>query len=507
MLVNAAKTLNTLPKGTAGFLIYTLCLLLGALMLPPIVFDPASKKFILIVGALAIWRYSWGLLHFIRHWIYRKVTFPKIRKKIDDNTDALMPSHIYLLVTSFRIEVDTTIQVFKSVISEAITCGVPTTIVASIVERGDESLIKSLFEGANPPPEVKLSIVRIPGTGKRDGLAQAFRAISRAMPPSDAVVAVIDGDSILEPGLIQKCAPLFNLDPKVGSLTTDELCEVRGSRIMKEWHHLRFIQRQITMCSTALSHQILTLTGRMSMFRAEIITNPDFIAQIQNDSLNHWRLGRFKFLTGDDKSSWYWVLKNGWNMLYVPDATVTTIEHPPHPNFFRASTQLMFRWFGNMLRTNGRALKLNPLKIGLFPWWCILDQRIAMWTSLTGPVFALMLCFSGGLSILPVFILWIGFTRWVMTLMLFTARGTLSWYYPFLIYYNQTWGAVIKTFVFFRLDRQSWTRQKTKLNRSLSPLQERYTALSSNISYGVAMTCFIFAIGLIAGVFDLPKIL
>lgn len=493
-----------IPDGFLGFVVYTVALIIAASFLPPVAFEPGAEQFILVVGFLALWRYSWGLYHYVRHWIYRKAVFPNIRAQIDADTDALMPSKIYLLVTSFRIEVDTTIEVFKAAIAEAINCGVEATVVASIVEKADEAIVTQLFERAEAPDHVKLMIVRIPGTGKRDGLAQGFRAISRDMPPSDAVVAVIDGDSIMEHNLVRKCAPIFKLQPNVGALTTDELCEVKGTKVMREWHHLRFIQRQILMCSMALSRKVLTLTGRMSMFRGSIITDPDFIQRVQHDDIDHWRLGRFRFLTGDDKSSWYWVLKERWDMLYVPDSVVLTVEHPPAGNFFQASTQLMFRWFGNMLRTNGRALALGPLRIGLFPWWCVFDQRISMWTSLTGPVFMLLLCTKYSLIYLPIYLVWIGFTRWVMTLMMYSARGTISWYYPFLIYYNQIWGSVIKTYVFFRLDRQSWTRQKTKLKRGLSSFQDRWVKFTSNFVYTVAMLCFVCIIGLIAGVFTIP---
>ena len=38
------------------------------------------------------------------------------------------------------------------------------------------------------------------------------------------------------------------------------------------------------------------------------------------------------------------------------DVTILTVEHPPHPNFLVGTTMLMVRWFGNMLRTNARAI-------------------------------------------------------------------------------------------------------------------------------------------------------
>ena len=39
-----------LPKGTLGFAVYTALLFLAAMSLPDVVFNPASKQFILIIG-------------------------------------------------------------------------------------------------------------------------------------------------------------------------------------------------------------------------------------------------------------------------------------------------------------------------------------------------------------------------------------------------------------------------------------------------------------------------
>ena len=80
------------------------------------------------------------------------------------------------------------------------------------------------------------------------------------------------------------------------------------------------------------------------MFRASIVTTPEFIEEVRNDQVEHWRFGKLKFLTGDDKSSCYHLMKTGWDMIYVPDVLVETVEHPPSDNFFKASTMLMFRW-------------------------------------------------------------------------------------------------------------------------------------------------------------------
>ena len=495
------------PRGSFGFIIYTVLLLLALYFLPQEAFDSQSRQFIFILGGLAIWRYGWGLTHYLRHLIYRHYSFPRLRRLAPPDDITLLPSHIYLLITSFRIDEKTSKAVYNAAISEALACRIPATIIASIVDDNDEILIRDIYENFSHNENITLRIIKIPGTGKRDALAQGFRAISRCLPEDDALVAVIDGDSVLGDGLIRKCVPFFKTIPNLGALTTDEICEVEGSKMIREWHDMRFAQRQILMCSLALSRKVLTLTGRMSMFRADIVTNRDFIHSVQEDRLDHWRLGEFKMLTGDDKSSWYWVLKNGWDMIYVPDAVVTTIEHPPHPNFFKATTMLMFRWFGNMLRTNGRALRLGPSKIGFFPWWCVLDQRISMWTALSGPAFVIFIAVKHSLAFIPVYLVWIGLTRWIMTIMLVTTRPVLSAWYPLLLFYNQVWGSLIKTYVMFRLDRQSWTRQKTRLQRNLTPFELRLHNLSSTLTHTTAFLTFLTLIGLLSGVLSPPDAL
>ncbi|MCK5519156.1 MAG: hypothetical protein KAI61_07060, partial [Alphaproteobacteria bacterium] len=102
-----------------------------------------------------------------------------------------------------------------------------------------------------------------------------------------------------------------------------------------------------------------------------------------------------------------------------------------------------------------------------------------------------------------IYLVWIGFTRWIMTLMMLSARPRVSWYYPFLMYYNQIWGSCIKTYSFFRLDRQSWTRQKTSIDRNLTGVQQMILNGSSLLLHGVAILVFITIVGLLAGVLEL----
>ncbi|MDD2056635.1 glycosyltransferase family 2 protein [Pseudomonas sp. JQ170] len=466
-------------RTAAGWLLLVITLMGMALLLPRSTFDPESTDFILLLGVIGIWRYSMGAVHFVRGMIFLYLVFPWYRRKVRQLGAAAAPSHVFLLVTSFRIEALTTAQVYQSVLREAIACGYPTTVVCSIVERSDELLIESLWRQMNPPERVRLDFVRIAGTGKRDGLAHGFRAISRHLPDDDAVVAVIDGDTVLEQGVVKKTVPWFKLFPSVGGLTTNEFCEVRGSYIMSEWHKLRFAQRHLNMCSMALSKRVLTMTGRMSVFRASVVTNPGFIADVESDHLEHWRLGRFRFLTGDDKSSWYSLMRLGYDTFYVPDAAINTVEHPPEKSFIKASRKLMFRWYGNNLRQNSRALGLGPNCLGWFTCLVLADQRVSMWTSLLGPTVAIIASLKYGFGFLMLYLLWIGITRLALTLLLLASGHKVGPAYPLILYYNQIMGALVKVYVFFRLDRQSWTRQNTKLNRDLASFSRWFNTWSS----------------------------
>ncbi|HLD67663.1 MAG TPA: mannuronan synthase [Pseudomonas sp.] len=481
----------------AGWLFYLSLLMVIALALPRSLFDPDSKDFLLLIGVVGIWRYSMGAIHFVRGMLFLYLVFPHYRRRARKLGAAADPSQVFLMVTSFRIDALTTAQVYCSVIKEAIDCGLPTTVVCSIVELSDELLVKTLWAKYNPPARVKLDFVRIAGTGKRDGLAHGFRAISRHMPDADAVVAVIDGDSVLEAGIVRATVPYFKLFPNVGGLTTNEFCEVRGGYIMSEWHKLRFAQRHLNMCSMGLSKRVLTLTGRMSVFRAQVIVDPEFIADVESDSLDHWRLGRFKFLTGDDKSSWYSLMRLGYDTFYVPDAAIHTVEHPPEKSFIKASRKLMFRWYGNNLRQNSRAMQLGPKRLGWFTSLVLFDQRVSMWTSLLGLAVALIASFKYGAAYLLVYLLWIGLTRLVLTLLLSLTGHHIGPAYPLILYYNQIVGALVKIHVFFRLDQQSWTRQPTKLNRDLASFQRWFNTWSSRTMTFSAASVFIAALLLV----------
>nr|WP_243667015.1 glycosyltransferase [Pseudomonas brassicae] len=437
---------------------------LASQMIAPQYLDPGHHQFIFIIGALGLWRYGNAMAHYLRGMYFLHWKFPRIRRAVERLGDAALPSHMFMVVTSFRIPTHTTFKVYQSVFQEVQRLNVPCTVIASIVEKGDEQFIKAIMRNeVVGRDDIKLVIVRARGTGKRDGLAHAFRALSRQMPMQDAVVGVVDGDTMMLPGCVERAVKLFAYLPNVGGLTTNEFCAVEGSPLMRQWHSMRFVQRHINMCSMALSHRVLTLTGRLSFFRASVMTDPDFIRDVEADFLEHWRLGRFQFLTGDDKSSWLSLMRAGWDTFYVPDSNTLTVEHPPDNSFWRATRQLMFRWYGNSLRQNFRATHLlGRARLGLFTLYVLLDQRVSMWTCLMGLSASVVAGVVFGIQYLLVYLFWVLLSRSLVTLLFLFAGHPVSPVYPFVLYYNQIVGSLMKVYALFHMDSKAGPDRKPR---------------------------------------------
>ena len=453
-------------------------------------FEQASHaNTLFILGVLGTWRYSWAALNFTRAAIFFCIVYPRRKAKAFAKHRAQgIPSHAYFLVTSYMVDTESTILCYRALFLAAARAKDGATIVASVVDGSDERLIRSLFSTCREDlSRVELVIDRIIGAGKRDALAKSLRIIARHAPTRHDIVVFVDGDTCVPADIVEQSVPMFT-NRNLGALTTDEGVIIEKKNLFRDWFILRFNQRQVMMCSMGLSNRVLTLTGRMSVFRADLATLPDFIEGISHDFLDHWRLGRVTFLTGDDKSTWFWLLKNGYEMAYLPDVQSLSMETQPRPGFLDSSNVLMTRWFGNMIRTNWRALKLSPRRIGFFTWWSILDQRVSMWTTLVGPISVIFAAMFGSLTIIPIYIAWVLFTRYIFCAVISAFRGT--WFpitHPFILYFGQIAGAVVKTFVLFRMDRQKWTRQGAGSGGPRLSFAARLVAMESTVHHALAL--------------------
>lgn len=457
---------------------------------------------LVVVGVIGTWRYSWAAINFGRALSYLHRAYPRLKARaMAAYQHQAHPAHAYFLVTSYKIETEITTRVYQSLFRAAAASKGGATIVSSVVDSADARLIRKIFSlMPMSMTSVRLIVDQIPGTGKRDALARSLRLIAAEAPTRRDIVLFVDGDSCVPEDIVASTAPFFT-DTDVGALTTDEQVEIKNNPLFRDWFTLRFTQRQVMMSSMGLSGRVLTLTGRMSVVRADLATANGFIDQVRNDFIDHWRLGRVQFLTGDDKSTWYWLLKHGYKMVYLPDVASLSMESQPLPGFVNSAVTLMVRWFGNMLRTNGRALALPIRQIGFFTWWSILDQRVGIWTTLSGPISVIAGAIFIEPLVLPAYIAWVMISRYIYCAILsLVRRERFPISFPFLLYFGQIGGAMVKSYVLFRLDRQRWTRQSASRAPVAVPFGARLMAYSSTYAHGLALGWLTFGVLMLAGI-------
>jgi len=450
-------------KWTPGTL-FKIALYLGAcltviLTIPNSIFDPEVQAITFTIGILGIWRYGWWFTHALRAQIYSRFVYSAMKKRCSDVWGSgWRPRHMHFMMTTYREHREITEMVVRSVIREIVASGVAGTIWLGSSDRYDEDIISDLLRREANHVDVTLRIIRQNVSGKRAAIGLVLRAMCRLPVRDDDLVCFMDGDFVLAEGAIRRCMPLFKLYPDLQACTTDEEVICIGPRWIETWLRMRFSQRRLAMQSHALSGRVLTLTGRMSVFRAKHLKKLEFIRLLEADHLGHWLWGKFRFLSGDDKSTWYFMLKNGAKMLYVPDALGYTIEVVEGSGMDRM-VQNFRRWSGNMLRNGARAIKLGPRAMPFFIWWCLIDQRLSMWTMLVSPVLAICATFLVGIEYLASYITFIALSRMLLSLVLFTYSRKIEMAYPWILYLNQLINASVKVYAIFRLSKQRWSNR------------------------------------------------
>jgi glycosyltransferase Alg8 len=119
----------------------------------------------------------------------------------------------------------------------------------------------------------------------------------------------------------------------------------------------------------------------------------------------------------------------------------------------------LLRWSGNMLRNGARALALGPRRVGFFIWWCVLDQRIATWSTLVGPIAALGAAVYSTPWALVAYLAWVLAVRMTASFVLFAYARKIDATFPFLLYVSQVLNAATKAYIWFRLPMQRWSNR------------------------------------------------
>ena len=225
--------------------------------LPPVDKHPA----VFFLGFIGLWRYSWQLTHLTRSFLYQFFVFPRLRRSLAPGIEA---SHVYVVVLSYRMGAELNTASYGALLADLKSLGRPATVVACITDPVDFQVLASLAEN---------SLVRIipllqSGRGKRDAMDHALAVLASENVPPGAVVALMDGDTVIGGDTFARTIPVLLGHPLCGGVTTSNIPLVDGTSVAREWYRLRMRDRHQLMCSMSISRCLLVLTGRFSLLRA-----------------------------------------------------------------------------------------------------------------------------------------------------------------------------------------------------------------------------------------------
>lgn len=474
-------------------------------MVPNSIWDPEVRHITYTIGVLGAWRYTWWMTHFIRALIYEHVRYPALQKAGRQIwSEGYRPPHIHFMMVTFYEERDITHAVLDAICRELITVGVPGTIWLGTGASFDERIARDFLTRNYPNLDLRLTTVRQNVPGKRAAMGLCLRAMNRHRVGDDDLILFMDGDFIFEKGLLSKTAPLFVADPELQALTTNEQVALKGPKWMETWLIMRFGQRDMVMRSHALSNRVLTLTGRCSMFRAKYLKDLKFIRTLESDHLRHWLWGDFRFLSGDDKSTWFHLLSKRAKMIYALDANGYTVE-VLHGSAWDRMVQNLRRWSGNMLRNGERALRLGPTRMPFFIWWCLVDQRISMWTMLISPLLAFQASVLNSSSYLLTYVVFLAITRFLQSAVLWKYVDKVYISFPGFLYINQLVGAGVKVYVIFRLSKQRWANRGNQTAGESAGIVGKIKNLTAQYLTTLYMTLLMLIVLKIGGLVTFPS--
>lgn len=133
----------------------------------------------IVLGAFAIWRYSWQMTHFVRAFIYSAYHYPKLRKQaLSIPYNKAFPKYIYFVIPSYKEENWVTIECIQSILSNLSDLPLTATLIIATASDEEDELITQVVR--SHPTQKKVTIIfQRQKHGKRIAMGYALRAIAR----------------------------------------------------------------------------------------------------------------------------------------------------------------------------------------------------------------------------------------------------------------------------------------------------------------------------------------
>lgn len=429
----------------------------------------AASSLMLGLGVIGFWRHGWGLVNFVRARRYRGLAASATASLRFD------PQMLVIAIVTFYDQSDEQVASVTYALADALEeFSTRPLLVVAYRDAKHRLLVERVVRD-----RAALHFVRQSGEGKRAALADCLSLVLDKAPSAvsgHAGLLFLDGDTVVTRQAVTHSAASLATRPDLGAVVVNEWPLLQDEGVFSLWRLLRSLQRNKLMMAFALSDRVLVLTGRFAMIRASILLKPDVVNRMRRDYLLTDQ-AYIPMLTGDDKTTWLEVLRQGYAMTYLPEAVIHPIETPDfRKGFVRTIYALSQRYSGNMARANLHPDAWQNLKGKLHFHYGLLDQRISMWTSLLSPCILLFLLISGQLSAFVVFLTYVLAIKNIQALALAVVSRHYHPSFPYLIFFDQVLQSIAKIQAFAFMHRQVWT------NQGVASLEGQDTAILDKIS-------------------------
>ncbi len=202
-----------------------------------------------------------------------------------------------------------------------------------------------------------------PNLGKREGLADGFRAAWQA-----DVYLCIDSDTELKANALEKAIAYFS-NPRVQAVTGCVLASNWDTNFLTRLIDLRYANAFLgERAAYSAVGSVLCACGSLALYRGEVVR------KYLDDFLNQRFLGQ-QCTYGDDRRLTYYCLREG-QVLLAPDAVAWTMVPERMDHFLRQQ----LRWSKSFIRESWCMLTSMPLT--RMPWWLSLLE-VTTWAAFT----------------------------------------------------------------------------------------------------------------------------
>ena len=389
-----------------------------------------------------------GLIGIIRWavWLFKKAVGVSYRP---DRPDELSPSPVEVSVVIPVYNEDP--EIFAIALDSWLRDR-PREIIA-VIDVTDRACAKIFEDRARTTSEVHLQLITVSVEGKRPALA---RGIEEAR---GEILALVDSDTIWEPGALQKLVAPF-ADPEVGGVTCRQRVykpRTLADRLMDLMLDIRYEDEMRFL--GRIGQGLSCLSGRTTVYRRSALV------PIVPEMLNETFWGR-SVMSGEDKRLTYLLQSRGHKTRYQSSAIVYTSG----PGSLVTLMKQRIRWTRNSWRADLRALsqgwlwKRRPM-LALY----LVDRIISSFTVLIAPMIVGLAIYLEAWFVAGAVPLWWLGTRAIKAAPYLRSRPLQLWMVPVYVLASFASG-VIKIYALMTLNTQGWlTRGHTKASQPLLP--------------------------------------